>query len=107
MRSGDVIRSGRLPASWRQTAAAVQQLSRSERRRRHAAGTGWLSVECDARARSAFRVAEDQESRARQEHLSHFQIRVVVDVEIHSFFIMYCIPYLCIPIDYVDDLKSI
>lgn len=32
--------------------------------------TGWLSVECDARARSAFRVAEDQESSARQEHLS-------------------------------------
>lgn len=26
-------------------------------------------------------------------------------VEIHSFFL--CIPYLCIPIDYVDDLKSI
>lgn len=69
-----VIMAGRQPASCRQTAVVVvQQLSRSERRRRHAAG--WLSVECDARARSAFRVAEDQESSERQEHLSHFQIQ--------------------------------
>lgn len=65
-----VIMPARQPAS---SSSSTQQLSRSERRRRHAAG--WLSVECDARARSAFRVAEDQESSTRQEHLSHFQIQ--------------------------------